>query len=331
MQAFADYRFGIGVMSKNVVDACIDFAHSRDRCLFLIPSRRQVEWDGGYANGWTTERLADYVRSKIGSRILLMRDHAGPKQGDKQDNGFESLRHDCMHFNLIHLDPWKMAYGLRHGWSQTKRMIEYCYTYNPQIRYEIGTEQSIFPYGAAELDDFISYLQDWLSPNMFDQVVFAVIQSGTALKGNENIGVYDPKRLADMVTACAQHGLVTKAHNGDYLPQTLIDDMFDLGVNAINIAPEFGQIETQTYLTAIGDDQNLLDIFYRICHASGRWVKWLDADKPINQIELINVCGHYVISNPDFIQLVKSQLRSGIDNLVQANLIRKLDQLHGIA
>ena len=82
-------RLFIGPMSKEIVDAVIDFPWP----LGLIPSRRQVDHESGYVNGWVTETFCNYVRSKR-KDILLVRDHGGPNQGYKVDNGIElSLIH----------------------------------------------------------------------------------------------------------------------------------------------------------------------------------------------------------------------------------------------
>ena len=43
-------KYWIGPMSKNVVDSVIEF----DGCFGFIPSRRQVDYQGGYVNDWTT-------------------------------------------------------------------------------------------------------------------------------------------------------------------------------------------------------------------------------------------------------------------------------------
>ena len=70
----------IGPMSKNIVDAIIDYSNDNNVHIGLIPSRRQIEFDGGYVNNWTTQEFCDYVKSKT-NNILLVRDHSGPLQG----------------------------------------------------------------------------------------------------------------------------------------------------------------------------------------------------------------------------------------------------------
>ena len=64
---------GIGPMSKNSTDACIELSDTYDVPMMLIPSRRQVDskfLGGGYANNWSTEDFSKYVnKNSINKRI----------------------------------------------------------------------------------------------------------------------------------------------------------------------------------------------------------------------------------------------------------------------
>ena len=58
---------GVGTMSKNCVDASIEISKKLDCPIMLIASRSQIDCasqDGGYANKWTRENFADYVKKK---------------------------------------------------------------------------------------------------------------------------------------------------------------------------------------------------------------------------------------------------------------------------
>ena len=61
-QSFDDVRIFIGPMSKNIVDSVIDFSEKNNLRLGLIPSRRQIEYSGGYVNSWKTDEFIQYVR-----------------------------------------------------------------------------------------------------------------------------------------------------------------------------------------------------------------------------------------------------------------------------
>lgn len=324
-----NYKYGIGVMSLNIVDACIEFANQYDHHLMFIPSRRQIDYLGGYVNNWTTETFSNYVKSKT-TNILLKRDHGGPGQGLYNDDGLISLNHDSRHFDAIHIDPWKVVKSFNEGCNYTKELIDYCYNINDTLIYEVGTEQSIFKYESSQLDELLNYLKSKLTSEKFDRIKFAVIQSGTSLKETKNTGSYDKQRLLEMISICKKYNLISKEHNGDYLPIFLIKEKFNCGLDTINIAPEFGQIETQVYLNEIKNEK-LFELFFNICHGSKKWEKWVDKsfDPFKNKEQLINICGHYVLNNKDFIEKIKNNLRVDIDVVIKDNISKKLKELYG--
>ena len=71
----------LGPMSHNVVDTVLDCNIHEGKNFGFIPSRRQVENNGGYVNNWTTKGFQKYVKSKS-SKTFIERDHGGPGQGN---------------------------------------------------------------------------------------------------------------------------------------------------------------------------------------------------------------------------------------------------------
>jgi len=309
-------KFYIGPMSLNVVDSILEYTQETGNPIGLIPSRRQVEWNGGYVNDWTTEFF-----SKHANKIILKRDHAGPGQGYNDDDGYKSLKHDCRYLNMIHIDPWKKYPKYEEGLQWTVEMIEFCYNLNPNIEFEVGTEEAIRKFNSKELDMLLNDLHARLEENAFNQIKYLVIQSGTSLKGTSNTGDYDKNRLLAMVKVAKSWNLLSKEHNGDYIPVGLIKEKMSLGLDSINIAPEFGLIETQTY---INNGINL-DKFWKICYDSKRWEKWVNSNfDPFSQKEeLIKICGHYVLSNPEFLKI-----KPNIDTQIKNNIKNKLHELY---
>ena len=61
-----------GPMSKNIVDVIIEYSNKTETPVTFIPSRRQIEWNGGYVNNWTTKDFSEYVKSK--ANILLYKE-----------------------------------------------------------------------------------------------------------------------------------------------------------------------------------------------------------------------------------------------------------------
>jgi len=309
-------KYFIGPMSKNIVDSIIEFTAETGHQIGLIPSRRQVEWDGGYVNNWTTKEFSQYASS-----LTLKRDHSGPSQGYTDDDGYVSLKEDCKYFDLIHIDPWKKHPEYNDGLQWTIDMINFCYEQNPNIQFEIGTEEAIRRFTPEELNSLVTDLSNQLDQEVFNQIKYLVIQSGTSLKENTNTGEYDKDRLLDMVKVAQRWNLISKEHNGDYIPTDLIKEKMNLGLDSINIAPEFGLIETQTY---INNGINI-DKFWKICYDSKRWEKWVgdDFNPFIQKEELIRICGHYVLSNPKFLKI-----KPNIDSKIKSNIKEKLYELY---
>ena len=208
-------------------------------------------------------------------------------------------------------------------------MIKFAYSINPQLIFEIGTEEAIRPFEAKELDQLVLDLWNILPKEICSNIKYLVIQSGTSLKGTNQTGHYNSQRLLDMITVAKKHNLISKEHNGDYIPVSIIKEKFDLGLDSINIAPEFGLIETQTYINEIGNS-DLFDRYWQICYDSKKWVKWVNSefDPHTNKKELIKICGHYVLSYPEFISDIKSQFPD-IDKKIKLNVIKKLNELYG--
>ncbi len=319
-----DIKFFIGPMSKNVVDSIIEFQNFSSKKVGIIPSRRQIDYLGGYSNNWTTEQISNYS-----SDLIIMRDHGGPGQGAEEDDGYLSLEHDCKHFNYIHIDPWKKYSSFDEGSKWTLEMIKFCLSKNPKIKFEVGTEEAIRKFEPKDLEKLLNFLKSNLTKNEFLQIKYLVIQSGTSLSSNQNTGNFDLKRLNKMVNVAKKNNLKSKEHNGDYIPEKLIKLKMSKGLDSINIAPEFGLIETQTYLNKINNQKELFERYWEICYQSKKWVKWVNEDfDPIKQKEnLIKICGHYVLSSNDFNNDIKSKFE-GIDQLIKTNIINKLISLH---
>ena len=193
----------IGPMSKNIVDSIIKYCDEKNKVVGLIPSRRQVEFDGGYVNNWTTEEFSNYVKNKT-KNILLVRDHCGPLQGYTEDDGMESFKEDCKYFDVIHIDVWKKYSNYDDGLKATIELISLGYDLNPNLYFEVGTEESIRLFTPEELDRLLTDLKTYLHYNIHSRIKYAVIQSGTALQGNTNIGDYDNSRLVEMVNVVSK-------------------------------------------------------------------------------------------------------------------------------
>ena len=324
-------NFCFGTMSKNSVDEIIRFSLiNPEKEIIFIPSRRQIEYNGGYVNNWTTQSFVEYIKS-YNSNIKIERDHGGPGQGYEMDDGYMSLFHDCKYMDIIHIDPWKKYNNINEGIQWTIDMIKYCNTQNPNLLYEIATEESIRPFTIEELELLITTLQSELNIELFKKIKFLVIQCGTKLNECKNIGIFDESKLINMISLCNKYGLIAKEHNGDWTSMDIINQKYALGLKYINIAPEIAEIETLTILNKLklNDDDNL-EKLYKICLDSNRWKKWVcnDFDYINKKDKIIQISCHYIYTDPLFIQ-IKNKIID-IDNLIKENINKKLGELTGI-
>ena len=121
---------------------------------------------------------------------------------------------------------------------------------------------------------------------------------------------------------------MSKEHNGDYLIDSFdVEVRFESGLDAINIAPEFGQIESEYYLEQCKKNNDLFDRLYEICYNSGKWKKWVSNIDRISKDQLIMTSCHYVLSNPDFITEIKSQFPDS-DRIIKKRIKSHLKLLH---
>ena len=309
-------KFYIGPMSKNVVDSIIEFSEETNNKMGLIPSRRQVEWNGGYVNNWTTKEFSEYVNG----RVPIERDHGGPGQGYEYDEGLRSFMIDVHYLDIIHIDPWKVYPKYEDGLEFTINSIKRLYDMNSKILFEVGTEEAIRDFSSLDLERLLGGLSKALSSDMFGNIKYAVIQSGVGLDLGKltNTGKFDPYKLSNMIEVCKKFGILSKEHNGDYLTNEQIKMRFQRGLDSINIAPEFGQLETLCYLKEMGDD---IEEYYKICYDSKRWNKWVDKDfiPSDNKEELIKICGHYVLSDDNF-KKFKPNIDDKIKNIIKTKL-----------
>jgi len=320
-------KYYIGPMSKNVVDCVIK--HGQKHSIGLIPSRRQVDFSGGYVNGWNTEIFSSYIKKK-NSSILLCRDHGGAEQGQVSDDGNKSFGTDAQYLDLIHIDPFRVSETIYQAAEKTADIIEKIFEVNPNIMYEVGTEEAIFKYQPEDLNWMLGYLKIRLRMEYFNQIKYAVVQSGTRLDlaTRTNIGNYNNTRLQNFIEIVKNFDLMSKEHNGDYLTDSFdVEVRFASGLDAINIAPEYGQIESEFYLEMCSKDNALFEQLYKICYNSGKWKKWISDVSRVSKSQIVMTCCHYILSDKSFIGNIKSHFPNA-DKLIQKRIASKLKLLN---
>ena len=133
-----------------------------------------------------------------------------------------------------------------------------------------------------------------------------------------------------MLDVVNKHGFEAKEHNGDWVSLDIIKKKHALGLNNINIAPEFGEIETNVILKAISNNSEEFDELFSICYKSNRWVKWVNSSfDPFKQKELlIRICGHYIFTD-SFVSKLKEKY-AHLDTEIKIAIKNKLHVLNNI-
>jgi len=317
-------KFYIGPMTQNVIDSVIEVANEKKIKFGFCVSRRQIDYDYGYVEDgihkYDTSHFIQYVRSKT-SNVIIERDHSGINQGKKIGPALydmHSMLYDAFYnIDIIHIDPWKKFPSYFSGLRETINNIILINQRNPNVLFEVGTEEAIFSYKHIDLHVLLKDLKYELG-DIFKNIRYAVIQSGTGLMGTKNIGTFDLKRLQDMIAICKEFEILSKEHNGDYLFDQEIKIRFDNGLDAINIAPEFGVLETKVLLDHIKNNIDF-DKIYDICLNGGKWKKWVPKEFHVerDKTHLIEICGHY--HNKQIKDIVNID-----DEIIKAKLKEKL-------
>ena len=215
---------GVGPMSLNCVNACLNIVSTYDFPLLLIASRNQIDslfHGGGYVNNWTTQEFAAYVKKyDKKNNIILCRDHGGPWQNKQEvskklsfNDALQSAKDsfvtdiDCG-FDILHIDP---SIDIHQDLSQNLIIDRVCELYsfcseyaarnNRQIYFEVGTEEQSGSTNATnELDNSITTIQNFCSHNGYTMPTFVVIQNGTKVVEMRNVGSLDsPIRVANEI------------------------------------------------------------------------------------------------------------------------------------
>ena len=366
---------GIGPMSKNCVDVVIDLVNQYHIPIMLIASRRQIEskqLGSGYVNNWSTEEFSKYIHENDKNQnIILCRDHGGPYQNEnenKQNLSYqeimnkakESFRTDIQsNFKIIHIDPSENLISditLDEMLTRIYELYEFCYSVaqenNKEILIEIniGKEDGGISY-ISEIEYTIEKMETFCNEKNLPLPVFMVIKTGNHVLETKNIGILEEiiegkgseekLEIKKMIDFCNKKKIMIKEHNGDYLTNDSLKQHPILGIHAINVAPEFGVIETKAILSWLENNHldEFKDKFLEISYNSKKWEKWMMSNTTTTKNDKAIISGHYVFSTPEFINLKKEILKhtenpSDFDNFlkneIKKSILRYLKNLNMI-
>jgi hypothetical protein len=354
-------------MSLNTVDALVRIAYRHQRTLMIVASRGQVECadqGGGYVEHWSTEAFTNYVRRRDPANLLrVCRDHGGPWQHPAETtanldesqamaSSLASLRVDIeAGMDLLHLDTSREGEREADFDSALRRLLvlygecqEFAQADGRRVAFEVGLErQGRNADDPREFRGKLECIVDRLVRDALPLPTFVVAQTGTRVVASENRGalVDEPALVGvainKLAETCWARGLALKVHNADYLSEPALRALIANGADAINVAPEFGVIETREFLALLdrlGLAQERED-FLQLAHESGAWRKWFDYDA--SDLECAVVAGHYVFATDEFREIKQRADRlcrkqgHTVDNVLGAALDRALERYVAVA
>ena len=343
-------RLCIGPMSKTVVDTIISYAAHRNVPINIVASRSQVETEalgGGYVNNWTTEDFAGYVKAALAvtpADVLLCRDHGGPWLG-KDEKGLSeryamlsakaSFEADIAGgFALIHIDTSffpdgvsDMDVALERAFSLLMFCEEKARQYNNSVQYEVGTEDAdggiVNP---KQFESFLGKICSFCADHQIVSPTYIVGRTGTFVREATQDGCFDFDNTVALVTIAAKYGVGIKEHNVDYEAPERLSLRRKSNVAAVNVAPEFGVVETTAILDFCERQKrrDLRERFLDLAYESKRWRKWLrEPDTSTKEAKAI-MAGHYVFGTPAFVE-IKEELGPALEGYCRQAIWKKLD------
>lgn len=257
------------------------FLHKNITSQHYVVSDSQV---GTFHKGYSGFSIQE-LREHLGDNVIIERDHG---------SNIKTMKEDAKYCNIIHIDLFKKEQNIENNANLTLHYMDKIAKINSKILFEIGTEEAVYPLSLEKLREFVSLVSK--SP-IFNKIKYLVIQSGEKLNilDGRNEGTFNIFQLEESVKLARSYGLSTKAHNCDFLPEYEINLRSNLGLDAINIGPEFGRREI---LNRIIKDKNTFDkIYYLLCRQI-TWHKWINTyDYEKDKYRFVLAFGHYVINN----------------------------------
>lgn len=302
-------KLGIGPMSSETIEAVYRFSHFHRKQVMLIASKNQIDYNGGYVNGWTTKnysRALEELNKKYNySQVISCRDHCGPGfNGDHDlEDTYSTIKSDIENnFDLIHIDFCHFRGSNEERLLESKKAITLCKNLNENIYLEIGTDENLGDKFALNSLDDISKEVDFFSS--FSNPLFFVVQTGSLVMEINQAGSFNKDFCKEVAKIINDRDLKFKEHNADYLTSKEISKRRNI-VDAMNIAPQFGVIQTGIIINKCLSYGINFDEWANKVYENNKWKKWLLNNSKENKFLCLNIAGHYHFSTDEYKRIVE--------------------------
>ena len=226
------------------------------------------------------------------------------------------MLNDCQYFDIIHIDPWKVSDSILEGSQRTVDLIKKCSEKSSDVLFEVGTEQNIKHISPEELEFLLSYLRQNLTDSQYTNIVYTVIQSGMKIESGENSGGFSAVKTKEYIEVCKRWEVLSKEHNTDYCDPYIFKELFEMGVDSVNIAPQIASLQSQHIISCESDKS--IDKLFDLCVQTNRWQKWFpkNFDPEKNKEQLILSCGHYAFTDFNSVLMDTKKLNQNIHSFL---------------
>lgn len=294
------YKLGVGPMSLEIIDVIIGYPN-KDK-LMVVASRNQVDYIGGYV--CDPYQLALKIKP---AGILLCRDHCGPYFKDSDRNlSVSDAVVACMKtinadlsagFDLIHIDISKIEDP---KFEIAKSLLDYALSINPNVLFEFGSEENT---GHGVLESVARITPQLEFIKQYTSVKYFVSQTGSLTK-NRQAGTFEVGPNTVLANTIHNYNLLFKEHNADYLQPEDIAKRSIAGVDAMNIAPQLGFIQT-CIIEAKAKGTPEWIAFSEMVYKGNLWRRWVDDG--VTDIETaVRAGAHYHYNSPEYKILIAS-------------------------
>lgn len=290
----------IGPMSSEVIEAVFRYSHITHRPLELIASKNQIDYKGGYVNGWNTQQYMEYIKTMrsiyLDATVLIARDHCGPGFNGSEDltDTFKTIEEDIKRgFDIIHIDFCNYQGDRQQALHKAGEAITYARKRNPRMLFEIGTDEIRQVTSLAQIRANIEFFIDKCTPEYY------VVNTGSLVMEDQQVGVFNFEKTRQASMLLKEFNLKLKEHNVDYSTPSQIQQRRGV-VDAINVAPELGVRQTEKTIQLANQYGVDLTAFLKVAYKSNKWKKWLQYTSPDDKGFCSVLAGHYVFNTKEY-------------------------------
>jgi len=293
------FRLGVGPMSDDINRIINEYA--KENNIMVVASRNQVDYKDGYV--CKTAELPSYFTN---AGTMLCRDHCGPYFKDLDKNkSIGAAMEECFRtidadidagFDLIHVDVSRIP---EKQLDYARTLIEYILKKSPGMKLEFGSENNtghdLVP-SASRLEEQLEFIKEYK-----DNIIFFVTQTGSFTQHTQ-VGNFDVVANSSIVEKVHNAGFRFKEHNADYLSRPEVELRKLAKVDAMNIAPQLGAVQTsisrKLSATTSGVTKEWHD-FAQMVYSNNLWQKWMPLG--MNDPEMaVQVSGHYFFDTAQY-------------------------------